>query len=84
MQPGSGGAIFARKKSAERVSPILELAAVRFEFLDFGAQMFDVLTVFFSAPAFGVQTVVLASKLSHLLLQRVVFGTQAVSVQFTG
>jgi len=39
---------------------------------------------FVSAPAFGVQTVVFASKLSHLLLQRVVFGTQAVSVQFTG
>ena len=39
---------------------------------------------FVSAPAFGVQTVVLASKLSHLLLQRLVFGKQAVTVQFTG
>ena len=39
---------------------------------------------FVSVPAFGVQTVVFASKLSHLLLQRLVFGTQAVTVQFIG
>ena len=51
---------------------------MRLKFFNFGAQMFDVLAVVFLGAAFGVQACVLASKRSHLLLQRLVFGTKAV------